>query len=398
MDFPANVCASASSSSLTPEFWSLEGEQITHGLVIAVYLVLCELLGLPWNILVLVTIIKEKLWRQPNIILLVNQIVADLFILLFPTPLLITTGFAGEFILGSSDEERCDSCFVGLYLIIPLMNSVFTVAMMSLDRFFYIYTPLKYELPSTKYISGAAVVVSVVLSIASGFLIRFTPGTSQFFKPFMFCIVMYDHPSELVPYLVAAIFASVLVVIVISNGCFSWIVLRNIRAVYSHSSCDGFDKEKQLCKLKKRVTSTGHKKQKRLCCMQLALLLASLFTLVPLMVLFCISTFPDPEGPARLVVVVIFLMHYSQVYIHPIIETFLIPDIRIPLRDMLTCGYFKKKSKDEFVSNRCKFFKGFDAGCIKEGGKCSFFITALQAAILPRDSSSSSSSSNSSSE
>ena len=144
------------------------------------------------------------------------------------------------------------------------MNSILTVNMISLDRFFYIYTQLKYELSSTKYIAGAAVVVSIVVSIASSFLIRFTPGTSQFFKPFMFCIIMYDHPSVLVPLLVVAIFASMLVGIVISNGCFSWIVLRNIRAVYSHTSSDGFDKEKQLYKLKKRVTSTGHKKQKHL--------------------------------------------------------------------------------------------------------------------------------------
>ena len=313
---------------------------------------------------------------------------ADLFILLFPTPFLITTGFAGEFILGSSDEERCDNCFVGIFLIIPLMNSIFTVAMMSLDRFFYIYTPLKYELSSTKYIAGAAVVVSIVVSIASGFLIRFKPGTNQYFKPFMFCIVMYDRPSELVPYLVMATFASVLVVTAVSNGCFSWIVLRNIRAIYSNSSCDGFDKETQLCKLKKRVTSTGHKKQKRLCCMQLALLLASLFTLVPVMVLFCISVFPVPDGPVVGVVTVIFMMHYSQVYIHPIIETFLISDIRIHLRDVLTCGYFKNKPKDEYTNDQRKFFKGFD-GCIQEGGKCSFFITALQAAIVPKDDSSS---------
>ena len=168
MAFPANFCTSPSSSNVTQEYWSLDGEEITHALVIAVYLVFCELLGLPWNILVLVTVIKEKLWNQPNIILIVNLIVADLFILLFPTPLLITTGFAGEFILGSSDEERCNNCFVNIFLIIPLMNSILTVAMMSLDRFFYIYTPLKYELPSTKYIAGAAVIVSIVVSAAFG--------------------------------------------------------------------------------------------------------------------------------------------------------------------------------------------------------------------------------------
>ena len=383
MNFPANFCASRSSSNVTHQYWSLEGDHITHGLVIAVYLVFCELLSLPWNILVFVTIIKEKLWHQPNIILLVNLIVADIFILLFPTPLVITVGFAGEFILGSSDETRCKYCVVDFFVIVPLMNSILTVTMISLDRFFYIYTPLKYELPSTKYIAGVAVVTSIIASIAFGFMIRYIPGTNQFFKPLMSCIVIYGHPSLLVPLLVVTIFSFLLVVTAVSNGCFSWIVLRNIRIVYSNASSDGIDKQKQLCKLNKRVTSTGHKKQKRLCCMQLALLLASLFTLVPVMVLFCISQLPASDSPLIGVVTVIFIMHYSQVYIHPILETSLISDIRIPLRDMLTCGYFKEKPKDGFISDRRKF-----CGCIQEGEKCSFFITALQAAIIPRDNSS----------
>ena len=266
MDFPGNFCASASSSNITQEYWSLEEEQITYGLVIAVYLVFCELLGLPWNILVLVTIIKEKLWRQPNIILLVNLIISDLFILLFPTPLLIITVFAGEFIVGSSDEMRCQLCALNLSQFVAYANSIITVAMMSLDRFFYIYTPLKYELCSTKYIAGAAVVVSIVMSIAFGLFVRFIPGTTHYFKPLMMCITLYDPPSLLVPCFLMVIFAGTVIVIVISNSCFSWIVLRNIRAVYALHSFDS-NKEEQLCKLKKRVTSTRHQKQKRLCCM-----------------------------------------------------------------------------------------------------------------------------------
>ena len=92
---------------VTHGYWSLDGDENTHWLVIAVYLVFCELLCLPWNILVLVTAIKQKLRRQPNIILLVNLIVTDLFIFTIPHTVQMTTGFVGEFILGSSDETRC---------------------------------------------------------------------------------------------------------------------------------------------------------------------------------------------------------------------------------------------------------------------------------------------------
>ena len=376
MNFPANFCAFASSSNITQEYWSLEEEQITHGLMIAVYLVFCELLGLPWNILVLVIIIKEKLWRQPNIILLVNLIISDLFILLFPTPFLTITGFAGEFIVGSSDKMRCQLCtLMSVSKFIAYANSIITVAMMSLDRFFYIYTPLKYELCSTKYMAGAAVVMSIVISIGFGLFVRFVPGTTLYSKSLMICITMYDPPSLLVPCFVMVIIAGIVIVISISNGCFSRIVLRNIRAVYALNSFDASNKEEQLCKLKKRVTSTRHQKQKRLCCMQLALILASLLPLVSEIIL--LWTYSQIQ-----LVTVMYIIFYSQVYIHPIIETYLISDIRIRLRDILTCGYFKRKPKDGF--NDHKFSNGL------KGGKCSFFITALQAAIIPKDNPSSS--------
>ena len=59
------------------------------------------------------------------------------------------------------------------------------------------------------------------------------------------------------------------------------------------------------------------------------------------------------------------MMHYSQVYIYLIIDTFYISDIRIPLRDVLTCGYFKNAPKDVYTNDQWKFFKGFDE-CIQE--------------------------------
>ena len=98
--------------------------------------------------------------------------------------------------------------------------------------------------------------------------------------------------------------------------------------------------------------------------MQLALLLAIILTLVP--VIFLLWTSLQIQ-----VIMVFAMMHYSQVCIHPIIETSLISDICFPLRDMVTCGYFKKKLKDGFINDRRKFFKGFDGEYIKEGGKCS---------------------------
>ena len=380
MNDSVNICVSAS-SNITRQYWLLEGENVTLGLVLAVYLLLCELVALPWNVLVVVTIIKEKLYHQPNAILLLNLIVADLFILIVPTPLMMTTGFAGELLMGSSDEERCNSCRFSFFLHIPIFSSSFTVALMSLDRFFYIYSPFKYERSSTKYVAGAAVLVSIAVSIALGFVIGFTPGSAHFIKPLLLCAVMYDHPSLLVPSLVVTILLTTLVVIIVSNACFSRIVLKNIRAVYSHNDNDS-KRQKWQDKLKKRVASTRHKKQRRLCGMIFLLLFASAITLVPLLILMLRFHFePSSNLPGR-GTLLILMLNYSQVFLHPIIETSFISDIRRPMWNMLTCGYLKRKG-DQDSQDRWKLFSVCSA-CTKEGGKCSFLCTVIEAAVIPR--------------
>ena len=96
-------CSNASSDGVTESYWSLEGENAINGYVTASFLLVFILVGVPWNILVMVTIVKEQLYDQPSIILLLNLTITDILFLLFSTPASIAVGYAGEFILGSSD-------------------------------------------------------------------------------------------------------------------------------------------------------------------------------------------------------------------------------------------------------------------------------------------------------
>ena len=47
-------------------FQSLEGENAINGYVTASFLLVFILIGVPWNTLVMVTIVKEKLYDQPS--------------------------------------------------------------------------------------------------------------------------------------------------------------------------------------------------------------------------------------------------------------------------------------------------------------------------------------------
>ena len=88
-----SICTTASSNSVTTSYWRLRDEDATGGIITAAFLLLSILLGLPWNVLVLVTIIKEKLYHQPSIILLINLVLTDIGILVHPLPLLIVTDY-----------------------------------------------------------------------------------------------------------------------------------------------------------------------------------------------------------------------------------------------------------------------------------------------------------------
>ena len=55
-------------------------------------------LGLPLNVLVLVAIVKEHLYHQPTIILIINLAISDIIFLVTVIPVDITVGIAGEYI------------------------------------------------------------------------------------------------------------------------------------------------------------------------------------------------------------------------------------------------------------------------------------------------------------
>ena len=377
-----NVCSSASSNSVTVDFWKLKDDSIIQGKVFAVFLLFCELLGLPWNILVVITIIKEKLYHQPTIILLMNLLAADFFILAYPSPILMTTGFAGEFIIGSSDRVRCATCQLGFALLVPFYNSFFTVALMSLDRFLYIYKPLQYERSSTKHIALVAVIVAVLVSISIGLGSHLDPNKIDFNSSLLNCIERISD-SIWYPIILVVIGVVVLVVIIISNVWFSYIVLKNIRAVYScEDTTDEAKGRSKWSSLMMYMKTPRYRKQIHLYRMFFTLLFSSVIVWVPF--IYDLGTFimPQPSPHSLELSTVGQLLLYSQVVLHPILETVLIDDIRMPLKDMVTCGHFKKKRNELSIKeNECNCCHPH----INKEGRCCSLVTLIEAALLPQN-------------
>ncbi len=386
MLFLLYVCETASSDNLTRDYWKLTGAEVTHGYVCAAFLILFECIGLPWNFLVIFTVIKDKLFHQPTIILLLNLILTDIFLLVGPIPLILTTALAGEFILGSTDSARCKTCHMDIFMFTPTLVSLFTVALMSLDRFMYIYAPFKYERNSSKYITIVAVTTVILVSVSMGFAVQFTPGKSEFSPAFFICIRMYS--AHVIPVIIAIIVVIIIAFIIIINCIFANIVRKKIKAVYSHGDFgDESHQKSRLHSLKKRIKSTRSKKQRRLCVMVSALIFSSLLVILPRLGLYLYTaSLSSSSNSVRPIATIFLIMGFSLVVVRPVIETCLVPDIYKPMRKLITCQYFYRKDKYELNENKnINKPKCITCACIpKKENKFSFLITALKAAMLPK--------------
>ncbi len=370
----SEVCDYPSSNSITLQYWKLQGDEITLGRIFASFLLLFELIGLPWNVLVVIVIVKEKLYHQPAVILLLNLIITDFFNLLLPTPLLMTTGFAGEQILGSTDRIRCITCRLEILLIFSVYNSIFTVALMSLDRFFYIYKPLQYERVAAKRVSLFAILVAILLSISLCIIIPLAPGTAVFIPYFLVC---YPQTTFLYPVILITVGAAGLCVIIVSNLWFSVIVLKTIRKVYSKEDICNTSK---LYRFKKSITSARCKKQSRLYRVLCALVITSLITWLPLFFLLLVPHIHSVTFPIELITASLIL-HYSQVILHPVLETMLIVDIRKPMKNLIARILLKKKDhplEEGYESSKSHHEQD------EQSKQCCFFTAILLLLLLPQ--------------
>ena len=128
-------------------------------------------------------------YHQPSIIILINLVFTDIGILAHPLPLLIVTVLLGEHIVGNSDRVRCQTCSFGYSTLTPLCHSLFTVAIMSVARFLYIYKPLKYDTKVTKIWMLVPILIAWVVSLVIGLTFQASPGDVNF-QPVFLSIVL----------------------------------------------------------------------------------------------------------------------------------------------------------------------------------------------------------------
>ena len=336
-----SFCKNPSSNSVTEEYWVLEGKYRVNGQVTAAFMLLFLAVGLPSNVMVVITVLKKRLYHQPAILLLLNLVVTDILMLLFRLPIIAVTGIAGEYLFGSTDMMRCWFCTTGFISVTLIMNSLFVVALMSLDRFLFIYKPLEYERKATPRRILAAIAVIAMLSITIGLSSYAVPEAMLFRRSSLSCTL--NHPKyEYIVLVITAAFIA-LAVIIVCNTWTIYIVQKNIKTVYKvRKLLHNRDKRTSYSLgLSEILQKKCHKKQLHLFRVFGGLLLSNTITWIPtILVEMSRFIFNIPLSISS----TSNILFLSQLAIHPILEATLISDVREPLKEMVTCACFKKQT------------------------------------------------------
>lgn len=325
-----------SSTEVTPERW----KTTTPGsaTAIAVVLLIFMLVSIPANTLIIVVMIWKKLYRQPTHILLLNLTINDLLHSVTYMLLNFISAVTGEFIFGNSDVTRCYVCKTGVLFIIFANFNLHILALISIDRFLFIKLPFQYN----RLVNTKTTIVAVVLTWAFSVLISLPPlfqfGEIRFTSIISMCSLYFLGETDLTMNVYYEVFAIVeglcipVAIIIFTNVWVICIVRKQFKKIYRTRQT--MEEKGNIARyrsgLKNKLNKSKNRRQLRLVKIYLAILISNLLTWTPNIAnTIAIFVFIKTGSFAPIGFFASnYLFFLSQVVLHPIIQTWLIPDIR----------------------------------------------------------------------
>ena len=341
-----------SQDSITEIGWTVDNpveansEHIVEiGYATAVIVSLIFLIGVPWNLFVIVTIVKKKLYHSPTILLLLNLAITNLLLCLLVMPFNIITGFSGEYLFGPTDAIRCHVCqSTGIIIIILPVIALHTLSLMAVDRFIYLKKPLRYSTWITpKRMIVTLIIIWIVCTIFSlpplfGFgEIKFTFTVST-------CILHAIGRTSVAPNFAFVLFAlapSFLLPVVVLFVMYAWIlyiarkgILERLKRRVTHraEACEPVSADTPC---EKRMV------QLRLVRVFLVIFTANLLTWLPAIGLTLAAAIIGPGQIPAYMDTISYLSFISETAIHPILEACLIREVRMTMTGYVSYWWMK---------------------------------------------------------
>ena len=294
------------------------------------------LIAIPWNLVVIVIILRKRLFLQPAIMLFLNLAITDFLLSLVALPVNVIPAIAHEYILGDTDYVRCQLCQInGIANNLLLLMSVYNVALLSFDRFLYVKKPLKYEEVVTVKRVVVVLVACWVLFILFCLLPVVGLGEIDFGTVVSTCTINFSYYGPNIAYIYFWVFivaASILplLILLVTNIWMLCIIRKNVLKEYHRARENMFDvrEGRKELPLQSKLKQKHRRDQLHLLQIFGALLCASIIIWVPPFISIVVL------ATRTVVYWLIGFGHISmhlQVMIDPILQVIFLRDIRVEI-------------------------------------------------------------------
>ena len=338
------ICSlgNASRHNITRKYWEIYESFQPSAPALAAAMIAIFLVAFSWNSFILYAMIRSraKLLRTPTHILLFSLAVNDLLLSILVMPFTIVSVISLEFPFGGSDHTRCSVCQQGVLFTILSGVSLHHIALLSLDRFLFIYLPMKYKHWVTRERMVVAVLAVWLLCSVLGVLPLFGFGAVDYSTSIGTCIVFFYGKTKVAPniyYVLVFLLESLIPItaIVVSNVallCTARKQLRQLRQAKKkmHSASED-------SKLRISVKSEHSKHQLQLLKVFGAIFLANLITWIPVVALAIGSPAIDFNTIPAEAVAFVYVTYISHSVIHPLLESWFILEIRQTVKRIACC-------------------------------------------------------------
>ena len=308
------------------------------------------LVAFVWNVLIVTSFVRQKkLLKNPACIYLLNVAFTDLMFSVFVIFQCLLSQSAKHFIFGQTDVLRCGLCeCLGFIAMVLVLNTLHMLAVLSLDRFFFLAKPLtyskKYSWKTALLIVAAAWVLSCGLAVPP----LFGLGSFSFNTVISNCHPQWSGMSKAgvsnIRYImfIAAEVTFPIGALLLSNVWIVKVILASINQRYKrHQAGVAVDhrvREDQSSHHQVREEKKRHSEgQQQVLKIFGLFFVAHVCCWLPVLTSVVVAALIGASSIREEVFIVFWLLFLANPVIHPIIETYFIKDLR---NTLLNC---KKK-------------------------------------------------------
>ncbi len=356
-----------SSNSVTQDVWKIYKDFQYGSPIVAAILIIFLSVAFTCNLFIIVSMLWQRMLKQPAQILLLNLAVSDFLVSGLVMPFTITSGIAREYVFGDSDSTRCKVCQSGIVFVILSQVSFHSIALLSLDRFLFIRFPFRYKKLVTVRRTAVVVLAVWVLCVLLSLPPLFGFGEVKLSTSVGNCFISFfgeTHVTRNIFYLLLLVMEALfpIAILIVTNVWLLCIIVKHIHQKFwmqRHLASDERSNAKRS--IQGSLYQRRNRQQLQLVKVFTAIFIANLITWLPAIVLAISAPFINFDHIPAEVIAIVYLSYISHTVIHPLLESFFILKLRKLIVQCLYCGRRSQSPPQEQgssyrgdSSNRCR--------------------------------------------